>query len=109
MLIGARRLHLCRAVHATLMRKRRPPNVRLMIIWSEVRDLRYFVRKRGEVGESICPRHLVLTFEGEVRHEGDHIRVPRALPVSVDGGLDVAHARINRGECVRNGELGIVM
>ena len=91
------------------MRKRGTPNVRLVIIWSEVRDLRNLVRKRREVGESICTRHLVLALKGEVRHERDHIRVPRPLPVSVDGGLNVAHARIYRGKGVRNGELGIVM
>ena len=80
-----------------------------MIIWRKVGDLRNFMRKRREIGETIGPRHLVLTLEGEIRHQRDHIGVAGAFAVAVDRCLDVPHAGIHRRERVRHGELRIVM
>ena len=84
-------------------------HIRLVIIWRKVGDLRHLVREGGEIGETVGPSHLVLTLEGEVRHQRNHVGVPCAFTVAVDRGLDVAYACVNRRERVRHGELCVVM
>ncbi len=109
MLIGAWRLHLRGAVYAAFMGEGGAAHIRLVIIWRKVGDLRNFMRKRREIGETIGPRHLVLTLQRQVCHQRDHVGVAGAFAVAVDRGLNMADASINRRERIRHGELRVVM
>ena len=91
------------------MSKSGAAHIRLVIVWRKVGDLRHLVREGGEIGETVSSSHLVLTLEGEVRHQRDHVGVASTLTVAVDRCLNVAHACVNRRERIRHGEFCVVM
>ena len=96
---------------AALVGERRAPDVRLVVVRRDVRDLGDGPRQLREGAQLAAARRqqLVLGLEREAGEDADHVRVAAALAVAVDRRLDVANARLHGGEGVRDRELGVVV
>ena len=100
-----------RAVDAALVRERGPADVRLVVVGHLVRDLGDRPAELGQRGEvAAARRHQRLgRLEREVGEDRDHVRVAAPLAVAVDGRLDVADPRLDRGDRVGHRQLGVVV
>ena len=63
----------------------------------------------GEGGELLAADGGVAELEFEIGDDGAEIGVAAALAIAVDAALDVRAARLDRGDGVGDGDVGIVM